>query len=319
MNSNDCSEACLNSLLNTDFYEELPNDANPEYKAKINDKIDELLSKELINDFEASNLKQGSRTPHFYGLPKMHKEYITFPPLRPICSGFNSCTAKISEFIDAYLKPLAQNTSSCIKDTSDFVERIESDVAPTTISSKTILATMDVSSLYPNIDHEEGVKACEYALNKRKTPLISTSVLTGLIKTVLKSNTLKFGERFFHQIKGTAMGTPMAVNFANLFLAKFETEMLADYKKKFKKLPTVWLRYIDDIFFTWDYDETSLKHFINFRNNYSSNQNMKSNITFTADYSTSEVYFLDTKIKFKGERLISELYSKPTASFQYLH
>ena len=104
------------------------------------------------------------------------------------------------------------------------------------------------------------------------------------------------------------MGTPIAVNFANLFMAKFETEMLADYKKKFKKLPTVWLRYIDDIFFTWDYDETSLKHFINFCNNYSSNQNMKSNITFTADYSTSEVYFLDTKIKFKGERLISELY-----------
>ena len=47
-------------------------------------------------------------------------------------------------------------------------------------------------------------------------------------------------------------------------MAKFETEMLADYKKKFKKLPTVWLRYIDDIFFMWDYDETSLKHFINF-------------------------------------------------------
>ena len=161
-------------------------------------------------------------------LPKIRKEYTTFPPLRPICSGFNSCTAKILEFIFAYLKPLAQNTSSYIKDRSDFVERIESDVAPTTISSKTILATMDVSSLHPNIDHEEGLKACEYALNKRKTPLIPTSVLTGLIVTVLKSNTLKFGERFFHQIKGTVMGTPMAVNFANLFMAKFETEMLTD-------------------------------------------------------------------------------------------
>ena len=128
-----------------------------------------------------------------------------------------------------------------------------------------------MSDLWPLNRELDFKKACEYALNKRKTPLISTSVLTGLIMTVLKSNTLKFGERFFHQIKGTAMGTPMAVNFANLFMAKFETEMLADYKKKFKKLPTVWLRYIDDIFFTWDYDETSLKHFINFCNNYSSN------------------------------------------------
>ena len=95
--------------------------------------------------------------------------------------------------------------------------------------------------------------------------------------------------------------------------------MLADYRKKFKKLPTVWLRYVNDIFFTWDYDEASLKCFINFCNNYSSNQNMKSNITFAADHSTSEVYFLVTKIKFKGERLISELCSKPTAPFQYLY
>ena len=63
MDSNDYSEASLNSLLNTDFYEELPNNANPENKAKNDNKIDDLLSKELINDFEASNLKQGSRTP----------------------------------------------------------------------------------------------------------------------------------------------------------------------------------------------------------------------------------------------------------------
>ena len=62
------------------------------------------------------------------------------------------------------------------------------------ISSKTFLATMDVSSLYPSIDHDEGVKACEYALNKPKTLLIPTSVSTNLIMTVLKSNTLKFGE-----------------------------------------------------------------------------------------------------------------------------
>ena len=65
--------------------------------------------------------------------------------------------------------------------------------------------------------------------------------------SVLKSNTLKFGQRFFHQIKGTAMGTPMAAHFANLLMAKFKTEMSADYKKKLKKLPTVWLWYIDGI------------------------------------------------------------------------
>ena len=77
-----------------------------EYRAKIDQEIDELLSSELTNEFEASKLKSGSRTPQFYDLPKLHKEYDTFPPLRPICGVFNSCTSKTAQFLDAFLKPL---------------------------------------------------------------------------------------------------------------------------------------------------------------------------------------------------------------------
>ena len=46
---------------------------------------------------------------------------------------------------------------------------------------------------------------------------------------------------------------------------------------------------------------------------------MKSKISFEADYSMSHVYFLDTKVKFNAHTLANELYSKPSASFQYLH
>ena len=85
------------------------------------------------------------------------------------------------------------------------------------------------------------------------------------------------------------------------------------------KSPGIWLRYIDDIFLTWDHDESSLKHFISFCNSYSTNQNMKSKISFEADYSMSHIYFLATKIKFNADTSATELYSKPSASFQYLH
>ena len=107
MNSDDYINACFDTLADPNFYEELPSDPNPDYRAKIDQKVDELLSSELINEFEASKLKSGSLTPQFYGLPKLHKEYDTFPPLRPICSGFNSCTLKIAQFFYAFLKPLA--------------------------------------------------------------------------------------------------------------------------------------------------------------------------------------------------------------------
>ena len=46
--------ACLYSLLDTDFSEELPNNTNGKYKAAINEKFDDLLSKELLNSFEVS-------------------------------------------------------------------------------------------------------------------------------------------------------------------------------------------------------------------------------------------------------------------------
>ena len=156
-------------------------------------KIHYLLFSNIINEFEASKLQCGSRTPYFYGLPKIHKKFDRFPPLRPICSGFNSCTSKFSEFVEAFLKPLAQQSPSYIKDTSDFVQKIETDVAPLVTHSKTFLVTMDVSSLYLNIDHQEGIDACETALNTRTSQSVPASVLCDLIMTILKCNTLKFG------------------------------------------------------------------------------------------------------------------------------
>ena len=177
-------KSCLNSLSDPNFYEELPADPNPKYRTDLNEKIDDLLSSNIIN--ESSKLQDGSRTPYFYGLPKIHKKFDRFPPLRPICSGFNSCTSKLSEFVDAFLKPLAQQSPSYIKDTSNFVQKIETDVAPLVTHSKTFLFTMDVSSLYPNIDHEEGIDACETALNTRTSQSVPTLVLCDLIMTILK-------------------------------------------------------------------------------------------------------------------------------------
>ena len=115
------------------------------------------------------------------------------------------------------------------------------------------------------------------------------------------------------------MGTPMAVNFANAFMGRFERRMLQDYERIYDREPTAWLRYIDDVLFLWDGDEISLKHFIRFRNRYDTNNNMKSNIKFTSHYSKTHVTFLDTKVKFKDGKLVTELNTKPSASFQYLH
>ena len=67
MNSDDYISARFDTLGDPSFYEELPSDTNPDYRAKIGQKINELLSSELINDFKALKPKSGSRTPKLYG------------------------------------------------------------------------------------------------------------------------------------------------------------------------------------------------------------------------------------------------------------
>ena len=193
MNTDNYEKSCLNGPLNPNFYGELPADPNPKYRTDLDEKIDDLLSSDIINGFEAFKLQDGSRTPYFYDLLKIHRKFDRFPSLRPICSEFNSCISKLSEFVDAFLKPLAQQSPCYIKDTSDFVQKIETDVAPLVTHSKTVLVTMDVSSLYPNIDDQERIDACETALNTRTYQSVPTSVLCDLIMTILKCNTLKFG------------------------------------------------------------------------------------------------------------------------------
>ena len=115
------------------------------------------------------------------------------------------------------------------------------------------------------------------------------------------------------------MGTPMAVNFANQFMSKFESNLLEDYAALYGKNPVSWFRFIDDIFFVWKDDLKSLNHFLCFCDSYASKNNYNSNIKFTSEYSSSNVVFLDTWMKIHGGRIITELYSKPTATHTYLH
>ena len=47
---------------------------------------------------------ENPRTLLFYRLPKIHKKFDLFSPLRPIVSGFDSCTCNLSKFVDSFLK-----------------------------------------------------------------------------------------------------------------------------------------------------------------------------------------------------------------------
>ena len=117
---------------------------------------------------------------------------------------------------------------------------------------------------------------------------------------------------------GTIMGSPMAPNFASLFMSEVETRLINDYEAKSGLRPLIWLRYIDDIFFLWSHDQESLDDFISFIRSYSEIRNMKSTLNYDVRYSQDEVDFLDCKVRIRNGQFQTELYTKGTDAHLYL-
>ena len=122
----------------------------------------------------------------------------------------------MSEFVDSFLKPASRLAQSYIKDTTDFIDKISGLKFIPECPKEKVFVSMDLQSLYPNIDRKEGVDASSHVLDKRTNQSFPTRVIVKLIQLILKCNVMSFNGRLFHQIKGTAMGTPMAVSYAYL-------------------------------------------------------------------------------------------------------
>ena len=106
------------------------------------------------------------------------------------------------------------------------------------------------------------------------------------------------------------MGTEVVPSFANIFMNWFEDKFVYTYTPK----PTLWKRYIDDIFMIWPHGQDSLDSFISHLNS------RHNTIKFTAETSISHVNFLDVAVTIisKMHKLTTSLYTKPTDSHNYL-
>ena len=110
------------------------------------------------------------------------------------------------------------------------------------------LVTLDVVGLYTNIPHNEIKEAVSSFLEsghyQGKIPPLNT--IMDIINFVLDNNFFSFENKFYHQIFGTAMGTPMAPTVANLFMGWLEKKLLANSPVIIEE--RWWKRFIDDIF-----------------------------------------------------------------------
>ena len=294
-------------LHDEQFYEETNTDLTGEVIHRVNLFVNNMLQRGQITQKTSSYLTTDiDRTQQFYLLPKIHKDMHN-PPGRPIVSGSGGPTEKISQFVDHFIGPLVPLSRSYIRDFTHMINILQ-DYRPI---PNMLLCTLDITSLYTNIPHHEGVEAIKelLAIHRDTNALPHNSYIIELLQVVLTNNYFDFNGKHYHQKSGTAMGTKLAPSYANLFMSKFEQDHVYTYYLQ----PILWKRFIDDIFLIWTHGMDSLEKFILHLNT------VHPTLKFTSVISSTEIAFLDLTIYITDDKLCTRLYTKDTDRHMYLN
>lgn len=295
-------------------YREIAQPQYPENCLIFNQILTEMKNLNLISGRELQYLRaqQDSRERILYLLPKIHKEKWTIPgripPGRPIVSDVNSESYAISRFIDFHLAPYATSHRSYVKNTYDFLDKL----SRVQTNPEALLISLDVDSLYTNIDNDLGIAAVTKAFATQPKPI--HKYIIQLLRLSLEGNDFIFNNRHYLQVSGTAMGKKFAPHYADITMACWENENL----EKCDKQPRIYLRYLDDIFMIWEHPLEDFDQFFETLNGAHPNIKLKSNIQ------RQELEFLDVLV-YKGEVFEksgifdTKVYFKPTDSHALLH
>lgn len=242
------------------------------------------------------------RVGRFYCLPKMHKtiEAGCLPPGRPIVSSIKTATYHCSRYLHNYLMRVVKRLPTICSSSIQALLAIE-DLK---ITDDMVILCADVANLYPSIPLEYGLQATESVLKRYDAYDPDLAFHMSLLKWVLTHNIFEFDGRFLRQLKGTAMGTPCAVAYANLVLFYIEESCL-------DSSPLMYLRYIDDLFVV----HRSHTDAVNLVTTFNSKC---SDIQLDAVTVGKSGIFLDLQFTIDSSRIWSSVYQKPMNRYLYI-
>ena len=213
------------------------------------------FSPEVTEYLLSSN--DGIRLPVFHAIPKVHK---TPWNLRPIVPSHSWVTTKASKVCDFALRALQKQCFPWVVDsTKEVIHRLE---RLTLLKSDPIwLVTGDVESFYTNVPIADAIRSLRSSMQVISPSAgVDMTAVADLAEVVMHTNCFRFGQKYFHQQDGVAMGTPCAPSFANCYLAARESQsiQILDACRNVDGL-IHYARYIDDILIVFKGPESALR------------------------------------------------------------
>ena len=161
----------------------------------------------------------------------MHKPLTNaLPSLEPILSVIDTATYKLAKCLVLLLSDITQNEFT-IKDSFTFVDEILIQ------NCDLYMASLDVDALFTNIPLNETIDISVKKLFKTPDTVvkrISKNDFRDLLDLATKESFFTFNNNFYIELDGVAMGSPLGLILANIFLSHHEENWLNKCPMKFK-------------------------------------------------------------------------------------
>ena len=110
------------------------------------------------------------------------------------------------------------------------------------------MSSYDVKALFTSVPVDPSLYIIHKKIQQDTTlpsgTLLSIPNIMCLLRLCLKSTFFTFQGKYYKQVKGAAMGSPLSPLVASLFREDFETRTLSSSSNP----PRIWLRFVDDTF-----------------------------------------------------------------------
>ena len=298
---------CKALLQDNSVYQHLSKDTSLTIHTEHVKTVQDYKNNNFISETEYTQLRphgSNSTAARFYGLPHIHKNNM------PMCSIVSACGTTIynTGFITKILQNYCGKTSSFVKDGTDFIKKIKHFLIN---REEETLVSYDGSALFTSTQVPVALhiinSKISTCINFTNICKISAKEFIKLLEFTTNNCIFCFNKKFYKQLQGAAMGSPVSPVIVNIYMEHFESLAIPTSPTLIKW----WFRYVDDVHSATRTDQVNkLQEHLN---------SIDPHIQFTIELpGTDGLPFLDTLTKPTPNSIESTIYRIFTHTDRYL-
>ena len=147
-------------------------------------------------------------------------------PLRPIVSSRGSITYGVAKELAGIIHPLVGQSQHHLKNTQHIIEKIQQ----VKLQQGKVISSYDVKALFTSVPVDPAITIVQERLTQdptlpQRTQMSIPQIIT-LLDFCLRNTYFLFQGKYYEQVHGAAMGSPISPLIANLFMEEFEAKAL---------------------------------------------------------------------------------------------